>query len=102
MDNSPTQLFNSYEQEFNHIISSIRQKLEGDTQNDSGEQRKAALRRVEMELDEADELVRPSRPPTSNGVSYILRTGLSNGDRNTGHPTVHPPLLPIPNQGSKS
>ncbi|KAJ3475323.1 hypothetical protein NLI96_g11913 [Meripilus lineatus] len=57
MDTSPTQLFDSYEQDFQQIIASIRTKVEGDAQNEAGEQRKAALRRVEMELDEADEMV---------------------------------------------
>ena len=60
MDNSPTALFDSYEQDFKQIIQSIRDKLEGDAKDAQGEQRKAALRRVEMELDEADEMVRVS------------------------------------------
>ena len=58
MDASPTALFDSYEADFKQIIHSIRDKLEGDTKDVQGEQRKAALRRVEMELDEADEMVR--------------------------------------------
>ena len=86
MDTSPTTLFNNYEQDFQQIIASIRDKLEGNSQSegvgellfrksmgfvcslfggltyafcDCGiEQRKTALRRVEMELDEADEMVR--------------------------------------------
>lgn len=77
MDNSPTSLFDSYEQDFKQIISSIKEKLEGDAKDQQGggmslswvetntewpccgiEQRKTALRRVEMELDEADEMVR--------------------------------------------
>ena len=59
MDNSPTALFDSYESDFKQIIHSIRDKLEGDAKDaGQGEQRKAALRRVEMELDEADEMVR--------------------------------------------
>ncbi|KAI0090906.1 vesicle transport v-snare protein vti1 [Irpex rosettiformis] len=57
MDNSPTALFDSYEQDFKQIIASIREKLEGGDEGERGEQRKAALRRVEMELDEADEMV---------------------------------------------
>ena len=57
MDSSPTALFDSYEQDFKQIIHSIREKLEGDAKDVQGEQRKAALRRVEMELDEADEMV---------------------------------------------
>ena len=59
MDNSPTALFDSYEADFKQIVQSIRGKLEGDAKDAQGESRKAALRRVEMELDEADEMVRP-------------------------------------------
>ncbi|ELU40234.1 vesicle transport v-snare protein vti1 [Rhizoctonia solani AG-1 IA] len=55
MDNSPTALFDSYAQDFQQLINSVREKLEAPTTN--GEQRKAALRRVEMELDEADEMI---------------------------------------------
>lgn len=57
MDNSPTALFDSYEQDFKQIIQSIQDKLNGDAKEQQGEQRKTALRRVEMELDEADEMV---------------------------------------------
>ncbi|OCH88838.1 vesicle transport v-snare protein vti1 [Obba rivulosa] len=57
MDNSPTALFDSYEQDFQQLIQSIREKLDGDANQQQGEQRKAALRRVELELDEADEMV---------------------------------------------
>jgi len=56
MENSPTALFDSYEQDFQQILGAIREKLDGDGKGE-GEQRKAALRRVEMELDEADEMV---------------------------------------------
>ncbi|KIK65379.1 hypothetical protein GYMLUDRAFT_258134 [Collybiopsis luxurians FD-317 M1] len=56
MDTSPTALFDSYEQDFKQFIETIREKLEGD-ENQEGEQRKASLRRVEMEIDEADEMV---------------------------------------------
>ena len=85
MDQSPTSLFDSYESDFKQIIASIREKLDGDAKGEqtgtsrnppcslplssarcircvSGtEQRKAALRRVEMELDEADEMVSTPR-----------------------------------------
>ncbi|KAF9483744.1 vesicle transport v-snare protein vti1 [Pholiota conissans] len=57
MDETPTALFNSYEQDFRHIILSISEKLEGSGKNQQGEQRKAALRKVEIELDEADDIV---------------------------------------------
>jgi len=57
MDSSPTSLFDSYEQEFQQILLSIREKLEGDGSEQRGEKKKAALRRVEMELDEADEMI---------------------------------------------
>lgn len=36
MDNSPTALFDSYEQDFQQIISSIREKLEGDAKDERG------------------------------------------------------------------
>ena len=35
MDTSPTALFDSYEQDFQQIISSIRDKLEGDAKSDA-------------------------------------------------------------------
>ncbi|PPR03892.1 hypothetical protein CVT24_008123 [Panaeolus cyanescens] len=60
MDQTPTALFDSYESDFKHLISSISDKLEGSGKGLLGEQRKAALRKVEIELDEADDIVRPS------------------------------------------
>ena len=57
MDNSPTALFESYEQDFEQVIASVREKLDADGPGMRGEERKASLRRVEMELDEADEMV---------------------------------------------
>jgi vesicle transport through interaction with t-SNAREs protein 1 len=36
MDNSPTSLFDSYEQDFKQIISSIKEKLEGDAKDQQG------------------------------------------------------------------
>ncbi|KAL0949704.1 hypothetical protein HGRIS_009741 [Hohenbuehelia grisea] len=57
MNNSPTSLFDSYEQDFNQFIDSIRQKLDGDGSAEDPEQHKGSLRRTEMDLDEADEMV---------------------------------------------
>jgi len=57
MDTSPTALFDSYEQDFRQFIETIREKLEDNANDDKGEQRKSTLGRVEMELDEADEMV---------------------------------------------
>lgn len=76
MDTSPTALFDSYEQDFRQFIETIRDKLGGDAKEERGgelycshiqrlrilsvfdaEQRSATLRQVEMELDEADEMV---------------------------------------------
>ena len=81
MNSSPTALFDSYEQDFQQFIGTIQQKLEAEGSDDRGgkkvhsslstvlrndlaslEQRKAVLRRVEMELDEADEMVHPALP----------------------------------------
>jgi vesicle transport through interaction with t-SNAREs protein 1 len=75
MDQTPTQLFESYEADFQLLVSSIKDKLEGGgkslqggayvlppptflTSSPQTEQRKAALRKVEIELDEADDIVR--------------------------------------------
>jgi vesicle transport through interaction with t-SNAREs protein 1 len=57
MDSSPASLFDSYQQDFQHIIQGVREKLEGGGKVNKGEQRKAVLRRVEIELDEADDIV---------------------------------------------
>ncbi|KAG9219111.1 hypothetical protein CCMSSC00406_0001521 [Pleurotus cornucopiae] len=60
MNNSPTTLFDSYEQDFQQFIETIRPKLEGNAE-EPADQRKASLRRVEMELDEADEMASRSQ-----------------------------------------
>lgn len=58
MDTSPTALFDSYEQDFKQLVQSIEEKLgDGEGKDGRGEDRKAALRRVNMELEEADEMV---------------------------------------------
>ncbi|KAM5536999.1 hypothetical protein V8D89_009328 [Ganoderma adspersum] len=85
MDSSPTALFDSYEADFKQIIHSIRDKLDGDAKGVQGEQRKAALRRVEMELDEADEMVSQMEIeiqgiPQSLRPSYQARIKASKAD----------------------
>ncbi|KAH9482812.1 Vesicle transport v-SNARE protein vti1 [Psilocybe cubensis] len=65
MDTSPTALFDSYEQDFLQFIETIHQKLDVKDGTDK-EQRKASLRRVEMELDEADEMV-----PTFESLNIV-------------------------------
>ena len=101
MDSSPTSLFDSYEQDFQQILQSIREKLEGDGSEQRGgaymptqhtffylnspltEQKKAALRRVEMELDEADEMVRGILQCSPHRLHLIKKTttlDLTNGD----------------------
>jgi len=57
MDTSPTALFDSYEHDFKQFIDTIRDRLEGTGKDEHGEARKASLRSVEMDLDEADEMV---------------------------------------------
>ncbi|KAG6828520.1 hypothetical protein H0H92_007738 [Tricholoma furcatifolium] len=54
MDQTPTALFDAYESDFKHIVQGIKEKLEA---SGTGEQRKAALRKVEIELDDADDIV---------------------------------------------
>ncbi|KAJ3511499.1 hypothetical protein NLJ89_g4061 [Agrocybe chaxingu] len=57
MDTSPTALFDSYEQDFRQFIETIKEKLESSGTDANGEQMKVTLRRAEMDLDEADEMV---------------------------------------------
>ena len=66
-------LFESYEQDFNGLLLSIQSKLSAATSQGIGEfparvphtdaydgieQRKASIRRAELEMDEADDMVR--------------------------------------------
>ncbi|KAL0563915.1 t-SNARE VTI1 [Marasmius crinis-equi] len=87
MDETPTGLFNAYHQDFEHIIRSVRDKLERDVHEQHGEQRKATLRRVEIELDEADDLVSQlelelSQIPTSLRPQYASQLKQSKIDMN--------------------
>lgn len=126
MDSSPASLFDSYEQDFQQILQSIRQKLEGDGSDQHGgtpetahlilfstgphsppEQKKAVLRRVEMELDEADEMVCTySLSPCI--VDRLTHTKLTwsqdrtNGDRDPGNTPVHKAQIPIPHPNIQS
>ncbi|KAJ3807002.1 vesicle transport v-snare protein vti1 [Lentinula aff. lateritia] len=54
---TPDNLFDAYHSDYQHLIGSVRNKLEKDAQEQQGEQRKATLRRVEIELDEADDII---------------------------------------------
>jgi len=85
MDQTPTALFDSYELDFRHIVSGISDKLEGSGKNLVGEQRKAALRRVEIELDEADDIVSQLEVeiqgiPHSMKASYAVRLKQAKSD----------------------
>lgn len=51
------ELFDSYASEFSQLTASIAAKLEKEAPSQSGEAQKATLRRVEMELEEADEII---------------------------------------------
>ncbi|KAF5338046.1 hypothetical protein D9758_014253 [Tetrapyrgos nigripes] len=57
MDSTAAALFDSYHQDYEHIIRNVKQILEKDAQQQFGEQRKATLRRVELDLDSADDLI---------------------------------------------
>ncbi|ORE12785.1 V-snare-domain-containing protein [Rhizopus microsporus] len=50
-------LFANYEQDFTSIADSIKSKIEKQIPNQKGEERKATIRAVERELDEADEIL---------------------------------------------
>ena len=51
------ELFDSYASDFTQLTESITSKLENEVASQSGEARKASLRRVEMEVEEAEEIV---------------------------------------------
>lgn len=51
------ELFDSYASDFGQLNSSITSKLNNEAPSQSGETKKATLRRVEMELEEADEII---------------------------------------------
>ncbi|KAF8631523.1 hypothetical protein AX15_002283 [Amanita polypyramis BW_CC] len=57
MNNSPTALFDRYYNDFQQFIVTINDRLEGNSTDDRSEQRPAVLRRVDMDLDEVDEMV---------------------------------------------
>jgi len=85
MDTSPTALFDSYEQDFRQFIETIREKLEDNANDDKGEQRKSTLGRVEMELDEADEMVSQMEieiqgVPQSARAQYHIRLRSAKAD----------------------
>ncbi|KAF1807512.1 t-SNARE [Mucor lusitanicus] len=52
-----SELFSSYEQDFTSITDSIKQKIEHQIPTQKGEERKAVIRAVEREIDEADEIL---------------------------------------------
>ncbi|KAG5640703.1 hypothetical protein DXG03_007480 [Asterophora parasitica] len=72
MNGAPTALFDSYEQDFHQFILTIGKKLDGDQSHERGEERKATLRRVDMELDEADEMVSQMEIETQ-GIPQSIR-----------------------------
>lgn len=77
MDNEPTALFETYENDFVALVNAVKAKLDGEAKDAQGgeiflhlllscklgndgpgtEARKALIRRADMELDEADEMV---------------------------------------------
>ncbi|KAI8384235.1 vesicle transport V-snare protein, variant [Radiomyces spectabilis] len=52
-----SELFASYEQDFKSVCDSIKSKIEDQIPNQQGETRKATVRAVERELEEADEIL---------------------------------------------
>ncbi|RSH93318.1 hypothetical protein EHS25_007672 [Saitozyma podzolica] len=57
MDTSPTALFENYDEDLKSLLASLKGKLDGDVKQLKGEQRKAALKKVAEELDEAEEIL---------------------------------------------
>ncbi|KAG8807176.1 hypothetical protein FRC19_006818 [Serendipita sp. 401] len=54
MDSTPTALFESYEADFKHMLEGMKEKLEA---AGTGEQRKSALRRAMIDIDEAEDMI---------------------------------------------
>ncbi|KAI9357819.1 t-SNARE [Pilaira anomala] len=52
-----SELFSSYEQDFTSVTDSIKLKIEQQIPNQKGEERKATIRAIEREIDEADEIL---------------------------------------------
>jgi vesicle transport through interaction with t-SNAREs protein 1 len=48
MDNSPTALFDSYEQDFQQIVDSLKQKLEGDAKDERAGKVSASMSLFEL------------------------------------------------------
>ncbi|KAJ9096395.1 hypothetical protein QFC21_005217 [Naganishia friedmannii] len=85
MDNSPTSLFEGYDEEFKQILSSLKGKLQGDVRSLAGEQRKSLLRTIEAELDEAQEIIQQMEVelhpmPASIRAPYSARITSSKTD----------------------
>ena len=55
MDNSPTALFDTYEQDFKQIVQSISQKLEGDVRDERGGEFASPHAQSEVAEENADE-----------------------------------------------
>ncbi|KAI8885913.1 V-snare-domain-containing protein [Backusella circina FSU 941] len=52
-----SELFSNYEQDFTSLTEGIKIKIEKQIANQTGEERKATIRAVEREIDEADEIL---------------------------------------------
>ncbi|KAE9397774.1 V-snare-domain-containing protein [Gymnopus androsaceus JB14] len=84
---TPESLFDAYHQDYQQLIGSVRTKLEKDVPEQRGEQRKATLRRVEIELDEADDIISQLESeiqgiPTSGRSQYTTRLKQAKLDLN--------------------
>lgn len=51
------ELFDSYSSDFSQLIQSITSKLSNDIPSQSGEAAKSTMRRAEMEIEEAEEII---------------------------------------------
>jgi len=85
MDNSPTALFDNYDEDFKQLVAGLKAKLEGEVRQLTGEQRKSSLKRGESELDEAEEIISqmeielPSMPVSIRN-NYSTRLATSKQD----------------------
>ena len=56
-------LYDSYAADFQALLAGVQDKLAGEATRGKTQERKAVLRRIEMELEEADEIVCPALTP---------------------------------------
>ncbi|ORY73215.1 vesicle transport v-snare protein vti1 [Leucosporidium creatinivorum] len=72
--------FNAYDEEFQAIKDSVLSKLGADAVQQRGEQRKATLRRITMELEEMDEIVDQMEMEAKGKAKLMIKVRAYKGE----------------------